>query len=306
MSKILVVYPGQMAKTRNRKLEDAIENLPEEYTIDYIFLNKCVVSSNDEGETVFYHNGKVLDIRGYDMCYIARPCKCYFREFMKLCLSEGVPTVPALIGSATSSNKFVSHMRFADANIPTPDTMIMGQIAPTSLGQEKIEGVIRDIAGDGPNYLLKPNKGSLGEGVDLMKNYESLTQYMNLSLAQAVLIQRYISPNKRQDERYIVGGDKVLNAELRVARGKNVITNLSGGGKGLPLTYDKETEELAVKAAHTVGLMYGGVDIIRDEEGHPYILEVNAYPGTKIIQVTGKNHFYDLLEYFSTIKKQER
>ena len=38
-------------------------------------------------------------------------------------------------------------------------------------------------------------------------------------------------------------------------------------------------KEAAVKAVNSLGLDFGAVDICEDEEGNPYVFEVNTAPG---------------------------
>jgi glutathione synthase/RimK-type ligase-like ATP-grasp enzyme len=45
-------------------------------------------------------------------------------------------------------------------------------------------------------------------------------------------------------------------------------------------------EELALKAAHLIGLDYAGVDLMKAEDGTTYVLEINSIPGWRGLQQT--------------------
>ena len=143
---------------------------------------------------------------------------------------------------------------------------------------------------------MKPVFGSFGKGVELAYSVNAIVTRLEQN-KNGLLIQQYISPGKRQDERYIVIGDRVVNAMLRVAQPGEVATNMHHGGSGYPLSWDGETEVLCVAAAKSVGLLYAGVDVIRDEQGKPYLLEINSNPHTDVIDISGHNHFIDMLKY---------
>ena len=78
---------------------------------------------------------------------------------------------------------------------------------------------------------------------------------------------------------------------------KDFRTNISQSGSGRKVELSDSDIEICIKAAKAVNLDFSGVDIIKDEEGKTYVIEVNGNPGTKIIDITGHNYFNDLIDY---------
>lgn len=61
---------------------------------------------------------------------------------------------------------------------------------------------------------------------------------------------------------------------------------------------------MCIKASKAVGLEFSGVDLIREKMGKTYVTEVNGNPGTGIIDITGKNHFVQLVKYIESKSKK--
>ena len=77
-------------------------------------------------------------------------------------------------------------------------------------------------------------------------------------------------------------GGKAVAAMIR--RGKGWITNVLQGATCEAATLDDTLSHMAVKAAATLGADYAGVDIIRDQQGIHFVIEVNSIPAWKGLQ----------------------
>jgi len=143
-------------------------------------------------------------------------------------------------------------------------------------------------------------KGSQGQGVMIFRDPEqtntSLESFWKLNID--VMMQRYIESD-RKDIRAIVVGDKVVVAMERSGK-KDFRANISQGGSGRLIELTTEQEQICVTASKALGLSFSGVDLMKDEKGKNYIIEVNGNPGTKIIDITEHNYFNDLIAYIET------
>jgi predicted ATP-grasp superfamily ATP-dependent carboligase len=72
--------------------------------------------------------------------------------------------------------------------------------------------------------------------------------------------------------------------------------NISKNGSYRKVELSDADNDIYIRAAKAVGLEFAGVDIMKDEEGKTYVVEVNGNPGTKIINLTGRNYFVDLVK----------
>jgi len=117
-------------------------------------------------------------------------------------------------------------------------------------------------------------------------------------------LQKFIESGST-DIRAIVVGDKVAVAMERTGK-KDFRANISQGGSGRKVELSQEDIDICVKAAKVVNLEFAGVDIIKDQNGKTYIIEINGNPGTKIIDITGHNFFVDLVKHIETkVRKQK-
>jgi ribosomal protein S6--L-glutamate ligase len=87
------------------------------------------------------------------------------------------------------------------------------------------------------------------------------------------LWQKYLPT--RWDIRVIVVGGKAIGGMKRSAVGEEFRSNFSLGGDVEKWELSDDERNLAEKVAKVCGLDYGGVDIMKDEKGNNYILEVN-------------------------------
>ena len=59
------------------------------------------------------------------------------------------------------------------------------------------------------------------------------------------------------------------------------ITNFAQGGDCQPCSISDDMAELAIQATRAVDADYAGVDLIQDQYGQFYVLEVNSMPAWK-------------------------
>ncbi len=118
----------------------------------------------------------------------------------------------------------------------------------------------------------------------------------DLKARQSIFAQEYIEAEWK-DIPAIVIGDKVVSAMERTGK-KDFRANLSQGGSGRNVLNELTEKEktLCVQAAKACGLEFAGIDFIRNKEGQSLFIEANGNPGEKIIDVTGHDHYEDLLD----------
>ena len=79
-----------------------------------------------------------------------------------------------------------------------------------------------------------------------------------------------------------MAGERPVAAMMRL--GQSWITNVRQGASVEPIPLDQGLGALAVRAVRAVGAGYAGVDIIRDRQGRPLVLEVNSMPAWSALQ----------------------
>ncbi|MCI5066020.1 RimK family alpha-L-glutamate ligase [bacterium] len=176
--------------------------------------------------------------------------------------------------------------------IPTPESAWV-------MNDSEIPKVIEKLGGT--PIVIKVLSGSQGAGVMLAES-EKVAKAMieALQLAgHAVLLQKFIKESAGQDIRAFVVGDRVVASMKRVAQGDDFRSNIHKGGTAHPIELDEHTKNVAVRAAHAVGLRIAGVDLIESNNG-PLVIELNSSPGLEGIEGATKvditQEIYEYLE----------
>jgi RimK family alpha-L-glutamate ligase len=164
--------------------------------------------------------------------------------------------------------KIAQHGVFLENQIPVVPTKIFytkQQVLGSNIGEEF-----------GWPVIAKHEKGYQGKSVRKFENQEELERFVNKINEKNVgmfLWQKYLPT--RWDIRVIVLDGVAIGAMKRSAVGKEFRSNYSLGGAVEKWELSAADKLLAEKVAEVCGLDYGGVDIMKDEKGNSYVLEVN-------------------------------
>jgi len=164
--------------------------------------------------------------------------------------------------------KIAQHGVFLENEIPVVPTKIFytkQQVLESNIGEEF-----------GWPVIAKHEKGYQGKSVRKFENQAELEKFVgkiNEINVGMFLWQKYLPT--RWDIRVIVLDGKAIGAMKRSAVGKEFRSNFSLGGAVEKWRLSDADKLLAEKVAEVCGLDYGGVDIMKDNEGKSYILEVN-------------------------------
>lgn len=167
-------------------------------------------------------------------------------------------------------DKSTTSFLLAHAGLPTPPTWAV----------EGIDAARAIVAAEG-EMVLKPLFGSQGRGLRRLHAPEDVPPPEEVG--GVYYLQRFVAgPSGFRDHRLLVCGSAVLGAMTR--HGTQWVTNLHQGARPEALVPDPVLHDLAVRAVECVGAAYGGVDILRDRNGAPMVLEVNSMPGWRGLQ----------------------
>jgi len=178
-----------------------------------------------------------------------------------------------------SVDKFYALTLLEEAGLPVPRTIVT----------ENADEALKAFYELNSDVVLKPLFGSRGIGSTRISDPNIAERiFRALDFHHNVFYLQEFIPHGCSDVRAFVLGDRVLAAMRRVAEG-SWKTNVSLGANPLSIKLSNELEELAVKAAETVGCEVAGVDILESSSG-PFVIEVNSQPGWKGLQsVTNLN-----------------
>jgi tetrahydromethanopterin:alpha-L-glutamate ligase len=161
--------------------------------------------------------------------------------------------------------------------VSTPDTLVCES-------RHEAEKIVSQESPLGVGLVIKPLFGSQGNGVRLIKPNEKLPVPMQQHVDGLYYLQRYVDSGEGQwhDHRVFVIQGKAIAAMVR--HGASWVNNVALGGRCEALPLSGELIALAEAASKAVDIDYCGVDIIRDQDGKAYVLEVNSIPAWKGLQ----------------------
>lgn len=187
----------------------------------------------------------------------------------------------------TCVDKYLTLQRLAAAGLPIPRTVVCQTLEQTLEATKQL----------GNDVVLKPLFGSEGKGLERATNSEELRAIALrwLEAGRVLYLQEFI-PHAGWDLRLLVIGERVW--AMRRSNAQDWRTNASRGATNSRWTPNERELEFAHKAASTVGAPIAGVDLVYDQQGAPYLLEVNSAPGWKYISAaTGADIAAELLEF---------
>jgi len=203
---------------------------------------------------------------------VIQRCVSYFRGLHVTAALEnlGLDVINPFDVSLTCGNKLFTTLALRKAGIPVPATLV----AFTD------EGVTKALEKLGYPAVLKPVVGSWGRLIALLRDRESAQaiiesrEQMRNALLQIYYLQEYVKRPPR-DMRVLAIGDEVVAASYRYSPEGDWRTNVARGGTSEPCPVTDDIEEIALKAAKTVGGGVLAVDCMESPNGI-LVHEVNS------------------------------
>lgn len=117
--------------------------------------------------------------------------------------------------------------------------------------------------------VIKPLHGSSGDGVQMINDQSRKIETTD-TLMQKVM-------QKGRDYRVMILKGEALGAIERTALKDVFVANVSKGASARTILLDREVLQIAVDVAKLFGLEYAGVDLIKDDDDHWHVLEINRF-----------------------------
>ena len=244
----------------------------------------------DNHQNIVLYSGE--HIKGYDVVIprIGTSVTSYGSMVVRHFESMGIFSTLSSDALLKTRDKLSCLQILSNAYLPVPKTAITNNYYSFS-------NIVRYV-GKFP-VIIKLLQGTHGLGVIKADNYKISESIMEafFKTKQKVLLQEFISESAGEDVRAFVVGNKVVAAMMRKAKPGEFRSNLHRGATSKKLQLTDEEENVALKAAKTMGLSIAGVDILRSSRG-PLIMEVNASPGLEGIETTTKvNIAKEIIEF---------
>jgi ribosomal protein S6--L-glutamate ligase len=185
-------------------------------------------------------------------------------------------------GLLTASNKMKTSQRLSQKKIRTPKTIFANQPKDFKFLIDKVGGL---------PCIAKLQSGSQGAGVMILNDELAASTSLQSFTKSGIniILQEKINTDKPTfDIRAYVVGNEVVAAYKRFALDSDFRSNYSISHQGEKVKLTEEENKMAIAASQAVGLSVSGVDIMRDINGKPYVIEVNGAASLKGIEtVTG-------------------
>ncbi len=173
-------------------------------------------------------------------------------------------------------DKYLTNVRLMNAGLPVPATVVC-QLADDAL-----------VAFDslGGDVVVKPLFGSEGRGMVRVTDRElAWRTFHAIEQTRGILYLQQFIPHPGWDVRAFVLNNQVIAAMKRTNSG-DWRTNVAQGGTAEKYELSSHETSLAVRAAAATGAIVAGVDLIQNDRGEWFIIEVNAVPGWKALAPT--------------------
>ena len=257
------------------QIADTVKKLPKWCELVNIF-DMCIEVDNDQKETILY-KGKRVRRPDVALCFyvggtafgVQDPDNMHLRILDQLQML-GTHCIQSSSQLAVTSDKLKSAQILAAAGIKVPTTILVTDAITSKYIVEKL----------GLPVVVKPNDGTEGIGVCLIKTEEELKRYLEQRDRNTPLIaQQYISTSCGRDMRITMLGDEIIYAmERDNTKNGDFRSNISQGGVVHILTPPAEALDIARKSMKTLGLNICSVDLLYGEDCF-YVGEVNSIPG---------------------------
>jgi gamma-F420-2:alpha-L-glutamate ligase len=243
-----------------------------------------ISSNSDKSQEIYLDRTIVLTRRSSIKNNAA---KGFFKKMEEL----GFPCVNSYDSVIICEDKLQTTRKLQLNNIPVPNTALISSEAD-------IDKAVKEVGGNYP-VVCKFLSGTKGIGVFMIDSRPSLVSTLQalwyLAPGTEIVLQEKIDADYDLRIHVIAESDGMSGREYRVIAAMKRIkiqgdfrTNFSLGGDTEMLELPESIEKIAIEAAKATGCLWCGVDIIVDKstEEKPYVLEVNASPGTTGIEKT--------------------
>lgn len=206
-------------------------------------------------------------------------------------LEQVVFRMDALARLAASGIRVVNSPRSlecaVDKYLTTASLQVAGLPVPATIVCEHEDDAMFAFEQLGGDVVVKPLFGSEGRGIVRVSDPDLAHRtFRTLMRLDAVLyLQRFID-HGGFDVRILVLDQQVVGGIQR--RSPNDFRTNVARGRGCSASANGCEIDFALRATSATGALIAGVDLLYDQQGHCYVIEVNAVPGWQAFgRVTG-------------------
>lgn len=190
--------------------------------------------------------------------------------------AAGTPVINSPRSIECAVDKFLTTARLEAAGLPVPRTVTC-QDSETAM--QAFESLGRDI-------IVKPLFGAEGRGICRVSDPDlAFRTFHTLERIDAVLYLQEFVRHPGHDVRVLILGGEIVGSIRRYAD-DDFRTNVALSGRAEIHTATLDEQRLALAASDAIGTDFAGIDLLYDEAGRCFVIEVNAVPGWQAFQRT--------------------
>jgi len=199
---------------------------------------------------------------------IGDACLSLIRQFQY----QGIALINDADAVGIARNKFLTQQALTAAGLPCPDAVLVNEAPGFFQAVDQLGGF---------PVVVKQVSQRQGQGVLRITDSTDARRRAlpALDRRRGLMVQRYLSPDRRRDVRALVVGGRLACAATLVPPADDFRANFHLGSDMQATRLSAELEHAAVTAAAAVGCDVAGVDLMIDRHDRPFIVEVNYAPG---------------------------
>lgn len=224
-------------------------------------------------------NGKVYTADGYNLSALdafyhmnADEQNQFQNDILNVLSKSNVKVFNHYDAFSVAKDKMLANSLLRDSGLPVPPSLF--------IGAEFDKNIIKQVFSDWKKVVLKPRRNHGGKGILMFDDYEKFDDFCQATKGfyNDYYLEKFIEFGTH-DYRIEVFDGKVIGGYSR-QRTHAFKTNISSGGQHIYIPVNKECEDIALKAATSIGITTTIVDMIKSvEDNQYYILEVNPIMG---------------------------
>lgn len=270
---------GVLSNSNSWYFRDLARAAGEEHTVIQLDFNKLWAGLDGRGGEQFF--AAETSLADFDVIFVrTMPPGSLEQVILRMDLLARLANSGTLVLNSPRSievsvDKYLTSAKLQQAGLLSPITFACQTADEAMLAFERLGG----------DCVLKPLFGSEGRGITRLTDEAlALRAFKMLAQLGAILYIQQFIPHAGHDVRLFVLGEEVLG--MRRHSADDWRTNISRGAKGEAFVPDSSLQDLARRAAASVGAEIAGVDFLPGSDGNLYAIEVNAVPGWQALSRT--------------------
>lgn len=186
----------------------------------------------------------------------------------------------------TTVDKGLTSQLLAEQGVDTPDTWVCEH-------RDVAHGIMQQALDVGKTLVIKPLFGSQGKGVRLIETRSQFALPQDQFVDGVYYLQEKIDcgPYQHDYRVFVVRGEPIA---VMKRQGDSWLHNVARGARCSPCD-EVDVADIGVKAAQAIGINYAGVDVMRDQHGKLWVIEVNSIPAWRGLQSITNFEIADVL-----------